>query len=166
MPRGSGGADHQRRHGATPSRLPGLGNITSEHVDCRGARHRRLAGEARVSTLLFLNGHGGNIATLAAAFSEIYSARSLAVEATNRPPVKCRLKNWWQNKEVLELAKQLYGEAEGSHATPSEVALTQFTYPDAIKSAATRRSRRAATLLTPPITAASFRTAESGRIRH
>ena len=82
----------------------------------------------------FLNGHGGNIATLAAAFSEIYAARSLA--ARNTPAVKCRLKNWWQNRGTLEIAKELYGDAEGSHATPSEVAVTQFAYPDAIKSAA------------------------------
>src|SRR5229473_2892726 len=39
----------------------------------------------------FLNGHGGNIATLAAAFSEIYATRSLAGPA-NLPPVKCRLR--------------------------------------------------------------------------
>jgi creatinine amidohydrolase len=82
----------------------------------------------------FLNGHGGNIATLAAAFSEIYAARSLSTTA-NIPPIKCRLKNWWQNQEVLKLAKELYGDAEGSHATPSEVALTQYAFPDAIKSA-------------------------------
>jgi creatinine amidohydrolase len=82
----------------------------------------------------FLNGHGGNIATVAAAFSEIYSARSLATTASE-PPIKCRLKNWWQNQETLQLAKELYGDAEGSHATPSEVAVTQFAYPDAIKSA-------------------------------
>ena len=82
----------------------------------------------------FLNGHGGNIATLTAAFSEIYGARSLSA-ASNVPPVKCRLKNWWANQEVQALAKELYGEAEGSHATPSEVAVTQFAYPDAIKSA-------------------------------
>jgi creatinine amidohydrolase len=88
----------------------------------------------------FLNGHGGNIATLAAAFSEIYAARSLSTVA-NAPPIKCRLKNWWQNHETLELAKELYGNAEGSHATPSEVALTQFAYPEAIKSA----------LLDPPV---------------
>ena len=82
----------------------------------------------------FLNGHGGNIATLTAAFSEIYAARSLGLPA-NTPPVRCRLKNWWQNPETLELTKELYGDAEGSHATPSEVAVTQFAYPNAMKSA-------------------------------
>jgi len=82
----------------------------------------------------FINGHGGNIATVTAAFSEIYAARSLAAPA-NLPPVKCRLRNWWQNQAVQQLAKELYGGSEGSHATPSEVALTQFAFPDAIKSA-------------------------------
>ena len=82
----------------------------------------------------FLNGHGGNIATVTAAFSEIYAARSLAA-AANLPPVKCRLRNWWQSQDVRQLTKELYGDSEGSHATPSEVAVTQFAYPDAIKSA-------------------------------
>jgi creatinine amidohydrolase len=82
----------------------------------------------------FLNGHGGNIATLSAGFSEIYAARSIAT-GSNTAPIKCRLKNWWQNQEVHDLAKELYGDAEGSHATPSEVAVTQFAYPKAIKSA-------------------------------
>ena len=82
----------------------------------------------------FINGHGGNIATLAAAFSEIYATRSLGA-ASNDPPVKCRLKNWWQNQEVHDIAKELFGDAEGSHATPSEVSITQFANPGAIKSA-------------------------------
>ena len=82
----------------------------------------------------FINGHGGNIATVTAAFSEIYAARGLAAPA-NVPPVKCRLRNWWQNQAVQQLSKELYGSAEGSHATPSEVAVTQFAFPEVIKSA-------------------------------
>jgi creatinine amidohydrolase len=81
----------------------------------------------------FVNGHGGNIATVIAAFSEIYAERSLSA-AANAAPMKCRLRNWWQNQEVRKLSKELYGDAEGSHATPSEVAVAQFAYPDAIKS--------------------------------
>jgi creatinine amidohydrolase len=80
----------------------------------------------------FINGHGGNIATITAGFSEIYAARSLAPPGS-AGPVKCRLRNWWQAEGVGGLAKQLYGEAEGSHATPSEVAVAQFAHPEAIK---------------------------------
>lgn len=39
------------------------------------------------------------------------------------------------NSQVYQLAKELYGNREGSHATPSEVAVTQFVYPEAIKDA-------------------------------
>lgn len=82
----------------------------------------------------FINGHGGNIATVTASFSEIYAARSLS-PAGNAPPVKLKLKNWWQTRRVAALSKELYGDAEGSHATPSEVAVTQYVRPLAIKSA-------------------------------
>jgi creatinine amidohydrolase len=81
----------------------------------------------------FLNGHGGNIATLAAAFSEIYASRSLSIAAAGSP-IKCRLKNWWQNQETYALAKELYGDAEGSHATPSEVAVTHRLSGESIRS--------------------------------
>ena len=43
----------------------------------------------------FINGHGGNVATAQAAFSEIYADTSLAA-AGNGPELKCRLRNWWQ----------------------------------------------------------------------
>lgn len=82
----------------------------------------------------FINGHGGNIATVTAAFSEVYAARSLQAVG-NAPPLVCRLKNWWQTPGISALSKELYGDAEGSHATPSEVAVTQFLYPHAIKKA-------------------------------
>jgi creatinine amidohydrolase len=84
----------------------------------------------------FLNGHGGNIATLTAAFSEIYAGASLAPAsggAGNMPALRCRLKNWWEAKEVGALSRELYGRAEGSHATPSEVSLTWAAYPEAAR---------------------------------
>ncbi len=81
----------------------------------------------------FLNGHGGNIATLTAAFSEIYAEASLGVAAPERPRLRCRLANWWVGESVKRLLQQLFGEAEGSHATPGEVSLTYFVYPEAVK---------------------------------
>jgi creatinine amidohydrolase len=80
----------------------------------------------------FLNGHGGNIATTTAAFSEIYADTSLQ-SAGNRPPIKCTLRNWWEGGSVKSLARELYGDSEGSHATPSEVSLTWHAYPEAAR---------------------------------
>ncbi|MFP4133376.1 MAG: creatininase family protein [Halothece sp.] len=82
----------------------------------------------------FINGHGGNIATLKAAFPQIY-AHLADLKLPEADQVRCQVANWFMCREVYELAKQLYGEEEGSHATPSEVAVTQYVYPDAIKEA-------------------------------
>jgi creatinine amidohydrolase len=82
----------------------------------------------------FINGHGGNIATLKAAFSETY-ARLADFNVENADKVQCQVANWFMCGSVYKLAKELYGDEEGSHATPSEVALTQYLYPEAIKQA-------------------------------
>ncbi|MEM8611683.1 MAG: creatininase family protein, partial [Cyanobacteria bacterium P01_H01_bin.105] len=82
----------------------------------------------------FINGHGGNMATLKAAFSETYATLAdFNIAGANQ--VRCKLANWFMCRSVYTLAKELYGDQEGSHATPSEVALTQYAYPDFIKSA-------------------------------
>lgn len=81
----------------------------------------------------FLNGHGGNIATVTAAFSEIYAERSLD-RGGNRPQIRCKLANWFGFEEVGKLCKEFYGDRDGSHATPSEISITQYAYPDHIKS--------------------------------
>ncbi|HEX7968114.1 MAG TPA: creatininase family protein [Stellaceae bacterium] len=80
----------------------------------------------------FINGHGGNVATVGAAFAEIYAAASLRPSG-NAPAVRCALKNWWETSGVHKLSKELFGDREGSHATPSEVSVTQHVYPEAIK---------------------------------
>ncbi|MCV3214813.1 creatininase family protein [Plectonema radiosum NIES-515] len=82
----------------------------------------------------FINGHGGNIATLKAAFSETY-AHLEDLQIPNALKVQCQVANWFMCGSVYKLAKELYGNQEGSHATPSEVALTQYVYPEAIKQA-------------------------------
>jgi creatinine amidohydrolase len=81
----------------------------------------------------FINGHGGNIATLKAAFSETY-AHLADLRLPNADRVECQTANWFMGSGVYRLAKELYGDREGSHATPSEIALTQYIYPEAIKS--------------------------------
>lgn len=80
----------------------------------------------------FINGHGGNVATLKAAFSETYAALAEA-QSPQAGAVRCTVANWYLCRSVYSLAKELYGDQEGSHATPSEVALTQYLYPEAIK---------------------------------
>jgi creatinine amidohydrolase/Fe(II)-dependent formamide hydrolase-like protein len=82
--------------------------------------------------LYFLNGHGGNVATIEAAFSELYAEASFA----GRPRgFACRLMNWWDLKGVMRIASRQFPTGHGSHATPSEIAITQWGLPHAIKAA-------------------------------
>ena len=83
----------------------------------------------------FLNGHGGNVATATAAFSEIYAQYSLGTRVGESSGVRCKLKNWWEADGVMALSRELFGDADGSHATCGEVSLTQYAYPESIKSA-------------------------------
>ncbi len=80
----------------------------------------------------FLNGHGGNISTVGAAFQEIHAGNSLN-RSGNVPGLRLALRNWWETPGVQKLSKELFGRAEGSHATPTEVSVTQYVYPQAIK---------------------------------
>jgi creatinine amidohydrolase/Fe(II)-dependent formamide hydrolase-like protein len=82
--------------------------------------------------IYFLNGHGGNIASIEAAFSEIYAEWSFAEE---RCPFILKLRNWWDLEGVNALATEIFPEGHGSHATPAEIAVTQAAYPHAIKTA-------------------------------
>ena len=82
--------------------------------------------------ILFLNGHGGNVASIEAAFSEIYVEASFA---KRRAGFALKLCNWWDLDGVGELANQQFPTGHGIHATPSEIAITQWAFPDAIKPA-------------------------------
>jgi creatinine amidohydrolase len=82
----------------------------------------------------FLNGHGGNVAPLRAAFQDIYGGWSLDPNS-GESPIRCRLRSWWELPNVDRLRRDLYGAWEGMHVTPSEVAIAQHACPDHIKRA-------------------------------
>ena len=63
--------------------------------------------------------------------SEVYTRYSLKVNEFAVP--RCRLWSWWQFPETNALRQSLYGEKEGAHATPSEVAMVQYAFPEHIK---------------------------------
>ena len=83
--------------------------------------------------IYWFNGHGGNINTINAAFSEMYHGISFDRVGSNHPPMRCMLRNWWELSGVNDVCRQLFPVGEGSHATPSEVSVTYFGYPDAVK---------------------------------
>ena len=64
--------------------------------------------------IYILNGHGANLSIL----------RDL--EESFQQVV--RVKSWWDFKPVNILRDQFYGDWEGMHATPSEIAITQDTH--------------------------------------
>ena len=68
--------------------------------------------------IYILNGHGANLAPLKSAVHDLY----LKLDDAS-PTVKIR--NWWDFPQVNALRQKLYGEWEGLHGTPSEVAITQ-----------------------------------------
>ena len=82
--------------------------------------------------IYFLNGHGGNEATVKAAFQEIYAQSSFGDAGMS--DLRLKLCNWYMTAGVGRLSKELFGDQEGSHATPSEVSLTFYAYPDEVKS--------------------------------
>ena len=79
-----------------------------------------------------VNGHGGNIATAKAAFAQAYgTARTRRL--TVAPQLRCKLSNWFMATPVMRRTWELYGNREGSHATPSEIAMTLHIEPSLLK---------------------------------
>ncbi len=78
----------------------------------------------------FLNGHGGNISTLGKALEEIN--RNAKAEGDD---LRCTFRNWWTPAEVKTLSRELFGAADGTHATASEISLTHYLFPDHVKGA-------------------------------
>jgi len=78
--------------------------------------------------IFVINGHGGNIATAKAAFAQAY-ATAAARGLPHADRLRCKLANWFMAPPVMAEARSLYGDREGHHATPSEIALTLHLEP-------------------------------------
>lgn len=83
---------------------------------------RALAGEVLAGLaaqgfgpIYVLNGHGANLEPLRDAIGAM-------------PDARIRLKSWWDFEPVNALRRDWYGDWEGMHATPSEVAITMATH--------------------------------------
>ena len=66
----------------------------------------------------FLNGHGANLAPL----------KRIEEEFSSQSKCATRIRSWWDFDAVNALRSEYYGDWEGMHATPSEVAITQATH--------------------------------------
>src|SRR5258708_5962019 len=82
--------------------------------------------------LYFLNGPGGSVAPIVGPLSGLYAEAS---SAGRRRGFACRKRNWWDLGGVGQLARRQFPSGHGSHATPSEIAVTQWAYPGSIKAA-------------------------------
>ena len=105
--------------GVAPYHMAFPGTITLAPETFRAVLEETVASLARhgFGHLYVLNGHGGNIPFIRAVLKELEAPR-------------CRLHSWFAGPRVRALAKQLYGKAEGLHATPSEIALAWHIAPE------------------------------------
>lgn len=70
--------------------------------------------------IVFLNGHGGNIKTGAKALRELQQELD---------DVTFLWINWWQPDAVKTLVRELIGDRDGQHGTPSELSVTMAAHP-------------------------------------
>jgi creatinine amidohydrolase len=81
--------------------------------------------------IYWLNGHGGNTGTISAAITAIYHDTTFG----DADSLRCMSRNWWELPGVSDLIRELFPVGEGSHATPSEISITRYAFPEAIKRA-------------------------------
>ena len=128
-----GRADLQHRHGPAPPGLPR--HHRAAPLDLHGGDRRlgALAGAPRLRASCI-----SSTATAATSPpSRRRSPSSTPRRATpgGRAASRCKLRNWWDLRGVGRSPASSSPSGHGSHATPSEIAVTQWAYPDAIKAA-------------------------------
>jgi creatinine amidohydrolase len=82
--------------------------------------------------IFFVNGHGGNTASINAAFFEAYTEAPQLLD--DGDDLRCRTGEWWATPSAQELSVELFGDKDGDHASASEVSIASAAYPDHLKS--------------------------------
>jgi creatinine amidohydrolase len=85
-------------------------------------------GMGGLTRVLLLTGHGGNVAPAQAAIQEAMAEVSLG-RLRFPAPVSVKLRAWWDGPRLSALRRDLYGEREGFHVTPSEIAIAMAVHP-------------------------------------
>ncbi len=80
-----------------------------------------------------INGHGGNTASLDAAFFEVYTDAPRFI--TGGDELRCLGIQWWDMPSAIRLSAELFGDRDGDHATASEISVASVVWPDHIKQA-------------------------------
>ncbi len=80
--------------------------------------------------MIFINGHGGNIAPLTTAFCEA---------KLKNEEISLHLHNWWVLPEVVAYESKAFGSENGFHATCGEISVTMFTHPEAYENIPTMK---------------------------
>ena len=86
----------------------------------------RALGSQGFERIYILNAHGANLAPIQVAMHDVYD------ELGEIAPL-IRIRSWWEFDQVNALRDTYYGDREGLHGTPSEIAITQSIYPDLVK---------------------------------
>jgi creatinine amidohydrolase len=74
--------------------------------------------------IVFVNGHGGNMATANTALTHVRH---------DLPDAQIEWIDYFRCDPVQALAHELYGDREGQHAAPSEISVTMAEYPDVVR---------------------------------
>lgn len=80
--------------------------------------------------LLFINGHGGNTASLQAAFFEAYTEAARWLD--DPAELRCEVAQWWECSAMAELREPLFGDRDGDHGSASELSLVRLVHPDRV----------------------------------
>lgn len=85
-------------------------------------------GMGGLTRVLLLTGHGGNVAPAQAAIQEAMAEVSLG-RLRFPAPVSVKLRAWWDGPRLSALRRDLFGDREGFHVTPSEMAIAMALHP-------------------------------------